>query len=252
MRYFTKNAQPKAYINIVTLCNQRCSYCYARRDLKQDWGKIMTLSEVQEIHDFLKGKDIEINLIGGEPTLHPKLDKIVEIFNGNCTIYSNGTKVLKPICKYSLTYHGYTENIQKFIDNTISVKNMSKVKLMLSGTNRVQKEEQKKILEDIGYTVEFRAIDDNFDVYTEQDTKMDKYYKEENRVVQEISLKEYNRDFRGFYCTPLVLNFYPNNRGNVNCTDILDNFRSFSVDKFICTKEKCRLCFLEGEKYDNS
>lgn len=257
MRYFTDKVSKKAYINIITLCNQKCSYCYARRDLKTDWGKIMTTQEVYEIRDFLKSfKDIEVGIIGGEPTLHPKLKEIIKILDDfHVVIYSNGSKPLQRIAneEYSLTLHDSLD-IRQFIRNTYDVKDYAKVKLMLTRDNRKQKETQKRHLEEYGFTVEFRAIDDDFDAYKPEEIEHigDRYYKEDDYgEVTEIPLKEFNRDFRGFYCEPLVLNFYPSNRGSVNCTDILDNFRRLKIDKFICTKEKCRLCFLEGEKSDH-
>lgn len=105
------------YYNVTYLCNLHCPYCYAPRNT-------FFISQENNVA-FLK-KLVELNaknivLIGGEPMMHPKLDKIIdEIISYGFTsisIITNGTilkeKVLEKIVKYhidiQISVDGYTE-----------------------------------------------------------------------------------------------------------------------------------------------
>ncbi|HGT1247578.1 TPA: radical SAM protein, partial [Enterococcus faecium] len=105
------------YYNVTYLCNLYCPYCYAPRN---------TFFVSQENNVAFLKKLVELNaknivLIGGEPMMHPKLDKIIdEIISYGFTsisIITNGTilkeKVLEKIVKYNIdiqiSVDGYTE-----------------------------------------------------------------------------------------------------------------------------------------------
>lgn len=68
--------------NIVILedCNRSCVYCFAQERQNQSSKKSeqMTFEEFREILDFLDQSQIkECNLLGGEPSLHPELDRFI-------------------------------------------------------------------------------------------------------------------------------------------------------------------------------
>ena len=76
-------------------CNLKCPYCFANEFVNKDNTNI-TLENFKEAVNFItKEGPARIGLIGGEPTLHPEFDEILNILINNrfvseCTIYTNG------------------------------------------------------------------------------------------------------------------------------------------------------------------
>lgn len=69
--------------DFITICQLHCFYCYSRKN-KKNWNRIQTFSNIIKIIDSFKcNKTIEINVLGGEPTLHPKF---VNIINELCEV----------------------------------------------------------------------------------------------------------------------------------------------------------------------
>ena len=82
--------------DIITICNYNCEYCYSRANESQ-WNKISNANQINNIISQLDNiiHPIEITLLGGEPTLHPKYYDIFDrIYNLNniygLNIISNG------------------------------------------------------------------------------------------------------------------------------------------------------------------
>ena len=66
-----------AWINITDTCNSNCLWCYEKISVKKN--KFMPESQIYEIFDLLNTIGVDrCILIGGEPTLHPKLPEIFE------------------------------------------------------------------------------------------------------------------------------------------------------------------------------
>jgi organic radical activating enzyme len=80
-------------IFITNRCNLNCDGCFARFAMKEDNSDI-TLQEYRNaIADFLDKDGEQVNLLGGEPLLHPNLKEILDInkgYNLKTTIYTNG------------------------------------------------------------------------------------------------------------------------------------------------------------------
>ncbi|ETR67652.1 MAG: radical SAM domain-containing protein [Candidatus Magnetoglobus multicellularis str. Araruama] len=80
-----------AYISLTSNCNMNCSYCYAKTQPKgelsvENFRQI--LDWLEEISDFKK-----VNLVGGEPTMVPHLEQLLEAIaarSWTATIYTNG------------------------------------------------------------------------------------------------------------------------------------------------------------------
>ncbi|MFW6052774.1 MAG: radical SAM protein [Desulfosalsimonas sp.] len=90
---FARNAV-NVFFHITTRCNLRCEHCYINPDQHGDF----TLPAATAT-DWLKlfrrqGKTANLILLGGEPTLHPELDRIVreavKLGYGSITIDTNG------------------------------------------------------------------------------------------------------------------------------------------------------------------
>lgn len=78
---------------IIDSCNYDCSYCY---NAQPRTNKILNLNRLYGFIVNIQArtkKNIDIELIGGEPTLHPSLidfcKKIQSLSNVHCSIYSN-------------------------------------------------------------------------------------------------------------------------------------------------------------------
>lgn len=64
-------------VDIISSCNIRCKHCYFEKSELET--KMMTLDQIKEIIEKSKDKLREFYILGGEPTLHPELDKIIQL-----------------------------------------------------------------------------------------------------------------------------------------------------------------------------
>jgi len=80
-------------IFITNRCNMKCKGCFARNVMGEDNQDISLEEYKRVVADFIQKEGRQINLLGGEPLLHPKLMEIIEInksHNLKTTIYTNG------------------------------------------------------------------------------------------------------------------------------------------------------------------
>lgn len=66
--------------DVSTLCQYKCSYCYARKDYKEGgWNKLPKLEKQLKIIDAISSSYLPYNLglLGGEPTLYPHYNKLI-------------------------------------------------------------------------------------------------------------------------------------------------------------------------------
>ena len=68
-----------ANISIVNYCNLKCPYCFAN-DMIDNNRYTMTSDELVKILDLMGRTNEYVGIIGGEPTLHPKFDEILNLF----------------------------------------------------------------------------------------------------------------------------------------------------------------------------
>ena len=60
-------------------CNLHCSYCFAQEEMNSKKAMNITLDNLCIFLDFLKANNLtDVRLIGGEPTLHPDLEEIID------------------------------------------------------------------------------------------------------------------------------------------------------------------------------
>lgn len=88
-----------ANLLITSLCNRRCSFCFARGRLRdggsgRDRPLHMTRDEIRKVMDLMERTDErDLRLLGGEPTLHPEFVNIVEEGlkrNFHVNVFTNG------------------------------------------------------------------------------------------------------------------------------------------------------------------
>lgn len=78
---------------ITNKCNLKCQGCFARKVMDSSYDHMSIEEYERAIQVFLKKGGVQINLLGGEPLLHPKLREILDINRKNkikTTIYTNG------------------------------------------------------------------------------------------------------------------------------------------------------------------
>lgn len=85
--------------DILTICQLNCSYCYARKQYGDDWGKIVGKPTIDVVLEALSRSTLSFNLglLGGEPTLSPHyyyiLDRVQEFQNNNgIYVVTNGER----------------------------------------------------------------------------------------------------------------------------------------------------------------
>lgn len=67
-----------ANIFLTRKCNLKCPYCFADEFVNQK-NQDVTLENFKKILNFIKvDKTSKVGLIGGEPTLHPKFNEILD------------------------------------------------------------------------------------------------------------------------------------------------------------------------------
>jgi hypothetical protein len=79
MKYTTQRhiTQDPDHINVhwdsLTICQLNCSYCYARNQYGEEWGKLANKQIIDAVIDALGRSTLSFNLglLGGEPTLNP-------------------------------------------------------------------------------------------------------------------------------------------------------------------------------------
>lgn len=119
------------HIAITYKCNLECCYCYAR-NLK---FKDMIIKDFNKVLDWFEKQNIKkISLIGGEPTIHPKFEEIINIIkkrNFKTVLFTNGlfnSKIAdkissKVISSIFLNYNSptfYTKGQRELLEKNIS------------------------------------------------------------------------------------------------------------------------------------
>ena len=108
---------------ITNRCNLNCSGCFAR-NMMEDKQHISLEEYRTVLVEFIRKGGKQINLLGGEPFLHPNLKEILKLnekFKIKTTIYTNGyflnqlTK--KDLCNAKLRVSIYSKNKNKGVEN---------------------------------------------------------------------------------------------------------------------------------------
>ena len=132
-------------IDLTTICNQHCYYCYARYDFKSMWNRYMSDSILSKIYSLITNSkyNFDIVLKGGEPTLHPKFEKIVKNLASfknvlSIEVFSNGKRKVKDLPKtvYLFTYHSTESDGHYIIENIKHLKTPSDIAIMLVPNQR--------------------------------------------------------------------------------------------------------------------
>lgn len=93
-----------ANIALLNYCNLKCPYCFANEYIEEN-KQLITMEQLDYILEFLsRSNQSRIGLIGGEPTIHPQIEEIINRVINYCkehkthwTIFSNGIELYKII-----------------------------------------------------------------------------------------------------------------------------------------------------------
>ena len=105
--------------SLLDACNYSCHYCPIK---KNEFASKETIFHVIDFLSNIKDRDIEITLFGGEPTLHPQFEFIVEKLSQFCTVtiftnLSAKSELYNKIgCLLSVSYHPDMISAERFID----------------------------------------------------------------------------------------------------------------------------------------
>ena len=83
-------------IFITNRCNLKCTGCFARNVMGEDTQDISTEEYEKAVKDFVNKGGKQVNLLGGEPLLHPNLYNLLNInanYSLKTTIYTNGYEI---------------------------------------------------------------------------------------------------------------------------------------------------------------
>ncbi len=99
MKFLGKRNTMVVDIDITTKCNLTCSNCSRFSNLKDTWTKMSLLDVATFIADnMVYGKTLTVKVIGGEPTIHPEIDRIIMMLNEyyHVILVTNGVKDYTP------------------------------------------------------------------------------------------------------------------------------------------------------------
>ena len=97
-------------IAITSYCNLHCPYCFAQQMFQDNNIKNMSIERFNEIlqwiEPYAKDGHCRIGIIGGEPTLNPNFESIMEYTNNFCNkyncssiLFTNGIKLTSDLIK---------------------------------------------------------------------------------------------------------------------------------------------------------
>ena len=140
---------------ITNRCNLKCNGCFARKVMVNNQD--ISLEEYQiVIKKFLKKGGKQINLLGGEPLLHPNLKEILDLNKKNkikTTIYTNGYFINKYTKKYFKGIKLRISICSKDMQNKM-FKNLKKTNIPFDANFMVSRKTTLKELLDCAYYVE--------------------------------------------------------------------------------------------------
>lgn len=103
-------------LELTNYCNFRCSHCYKETDCCN--SSFISMKAIHSISDVLSKKIYEIQLTGGEATLHPYFNDIVNALDvPSLTLLTNGSRlykmddsILHKLTGIQISLYGCTEN----------------------------------------------------------------------------------------------------------------------------------------------
>ena len=182
--------QDKNRLNIhwdsLTICQLKCSYCYARNNYGKEWNKLASKKIIDKVIEALSRSTLPFNLglLGGEPTLGPYYNYIIEKLQSLDKIHkiyvtTNAEKDLKTVktegVAFLFSYHpSECTSDENFINNVkyiLQQGNQIKVNILIHPNKKYWEKSlnMARIIQSLGI-----KIHPHF-VHTKWDRKLHKY-----------------------------------------------------------------------------
>jgi len=222
--------------DLIDKCQFDCEYCYFNNRDTLDDKKLKIISNIVLKKLSTTNEHFDIELLGGEPTLHLYLENILETLNNNVfcdeiriiTNFYKSNDYYEDLFKYDklilrVSFHPqYSEDILekllsfKYLDKTIITVNISDKERFLGKTKRFIKGlNDNNIKYEINYLLSNHKYNVNYNDKTLNEihsiVKKDKiikipyYDKDSNKyMIEELEL--FKISFRDWYCKPVIYN----------------------------------------------
>jgi len=250
---------------VTNRCQYKCSYCSSYAINRESESNFKNYKLVLKRLSLIKF-NFRIDIIGGEPTLHPNLIEILESLHSNeyCNdiyLFSNIKDIdkLKMLKKLNLnkiiliaSFHQEYNNIDNFIEKIKQIDLKLIVNVNITDDSIFELLD-KLIINDIDYSINPLEDHDNYTHINKHDVnRLEKYLNTQQTIIYkaknnfeftpyEIKLNKLNR-FKGWKCSPIMYEI--NSNGDIvnECTDKVLPFiptKKDLYDKIICEQDCC-------------
>ncbi|MFB8087184.1 radical SAM protein [Streptomyces sp. NPDC055992] len=120
MAQSTLSALRFAWLEVTGLCQETCSHCYADSGPKGTHGTMTVADWLSVIDQLADMGTVDIQFIGGEPTLYPNLSELIEHAHGRglgIEVFSNMAHI-RPELWDAFTQHGVKLATSYYSDNS--------------------------------------------------------------------------------------------------------------------------------------
>ena len=251
--------------DLLNLCNLNCPYCYARKEYqtrkeyKDSLLLVFTKPKCDRVLSQLKciKNDIHVGLLGGEPTLNPNLNYIIQSldsFNNvkKIKLVTNGTRLLSDLflsdkLEINFSCHPSQGNFDSIYKNVILLKNKTKIITHILMDSPSRAEEYYNQLKDHCDTRPEYIIRNDQVYFVGTKIPEPKLYQDKN---QTYTFREcYDKSFKGCRCLLTHYCIYANGDVYRECVEtrvgnILRENIVFTNKPQICQKQNCHDDFL--------
>lgn len=268
-----KSFYPTTYeisLHPLTICNQKCEYCYARKYMS--WNKMWSKKQLEYILNEIKKISISFNIevVGGEPLLYPHLNYLLKELcqMNNCKEIDLATNASKDLSKvychhkicFNLSYHPSTIISEEiFLKNVKYVSNLNhnismmmeqkpesfeKIHQMVKKVKRYTSHIMYNIITDGGDDVEMDTFDETEDLEG-LDFLLIENGKRTHCSLKDVYEKHLNR-LKGWKCRLEQASIYIDGtiyRGCISGGNIFETPGLLGqVPEIICQEEECPSC----------
>lgn len=253
--------------DIIKVCQYRCDYCYAFDILEKKMDKRLINLYKLILLKLKKVKyDFNVELLGGEPTMHPKIEDILRTLqrNKNCKAVELVTNVAKPVSFYkqfdsenynktliAASYHPQYDNNNRYAKKCIEISKFDHLTIYCNINLPKEKEQWDKIKNTLDLLTDnnvnlglnfIHSVKDKYDTFYGEDFKL--FFKDYLSNNKKVSKKSFPYNINGkvemldehHIRMNNLFKFY-----NYTCTPLM-----YSIDAEGNINNAC-----SGEKFDN-
>lgn len=252
-------------ISLNTICNFKCPYCFAKTHIPA--VSTFTIDEIGSIIDSItKYHQVTFIILGGEPTLYPRLNEVVNMMGNNdrcyaVELYTNGSVDIRarhPKLRVMFSMHP-TEllrlgKVDEFINRVNSYDGQAVVQASLLQTTKAV-----RMAEAIASKINKRVVPNyiHYDEITEQ-LRIPSPLDDVPMYLADgvpVSYKDAQKCFAGYKCSVVGFTISPNFDVHQGCVGLIGNLKE-NADLFedvtlsqVCDMPTCRSsCLMQLHK----